>query len=141
MTPPPSSLPNQSDQQQQQLNNIHPTTNPTTTAPWTETSTATSASASASASANTPPRSTPRIMARYDTSTPSSQPFDETRRGLQARGKNYNMAGASSTKGGKDVGSVGHAKQYEERQKRDEAVAVLESEEMIMWIAASRNEV
>ena len=80
----------------------------------------------------------------------SSRPFDETRRGLQARGKNYNIGSGTSsvrtgfgTSAGSGAGAsaVGNAKKYEERQRRDEAVAVLESEEMIMWIAASRNEV
>ncbi|KAL7773468.1 hypothetical protein CFE70_003432 [Pyrenophora teres f. teres 0-1] len=136
MTPPPQSPPNQGDQQQQQhppaylttiLNNAHPTTTiPDTTAPWTEAPTATSASASAS----TPPRNTHRVSTRYDTNG--------------ARGKNYNIGSGISgaaTKGGLGTGGVaGSAKQYEERQRRDEAVAVLESEEMIMWIAASRNE-
>ncbi|KAI2484145.1 hypothetical protein Ptr902_03085 [Pyrenophora tritici-repentis] len=149
MAPPPQPQSNQGDQQQQQhppaylttiLNNAYPTTTiPETIAPWPE------APAVTSASASTPPRSTHRVSTCYDTGGgSSSRPFDETRRGLQARGKNYNigsgMSGAA-IKGGMGIGGiVGSAKQYEERQRRDEAVAVLESEEMVMWIAASRNE-
>jgi hypothetical protein len=52
-------------------------------------------------------------------------------RGLQARGKNYSMGSGS-----------GGGREWENRQKRDEAVRVLEGgEELIMWVAAARNEV
>ena len=54
----------------------------------------------------------------------------ETRRSLQARGKNYHFGAAGPQ--GKDC---------EERQRRDEAISILESEEMLMWIAGVRNEV
>jgi hypothetical protein len=54
----------------------------------------------------------------------------ETRRSLQARGKNYHF-GAAGPQG----------KNWEERQRRDEAISILESEEMLMWIAGVRNEV
>jgi hypothetical protein len=54
----------------------------------------------------------------------------ETRKSLQARGKNYHF-GSGGLQG----------REWEERQRRDEAVSILESEEMIMWIAGVRNEV
>ncbi|KAI4702127.1 hypothetical protein J4E81_002489 [Alternaria sp. BMP 2799] len=53
----------------------------------------------------------------------------ETRKSIQARGKNWNSFS------GEAQGRV-----WEERQKRDEAVSILESEEMLMWIAGVRNE-
>jgi hypothetical protein len=57
--------------------------------------------------------------------------FGATERGLQARAMNYNLGGSGS--GGRE---------WENRQKRDEAVRVLEGgEELIMWVAAARNEV
>ncbi|RYN86224.1 hypothetical protein AA0120_g8275 [Alternaria tenuissima] len=60
--------------------------------------------------------------------TPSKSML-ETRRSLQARGKNYHF-GAAGPQG----------KDWEERQRRDEAISILESEEMLMWIAGVRNE-
>lgn len=60
---------------------------------------------------------------------------EEMRRSLQARGKDYNVGGKRR--------SMGNGKEYdwEQRQQRDEAATILESEEMLLWIAASRNEV
>ncbi|KAI4695406.1 uncharacterized protein J4E84_002032 [Alternaria hordeiaustralica] len=53
----------------------------------------------------------------------------ETRKGIQARGKNWNSFSGEA-----------QGRAWEERQKRDEAVSILESEEMLMWIAGVRNE-
>jgi hypothetical protein len=60
----------------------------------------------------------------------------ELRYGLQARGQNYNVSG-------KAVWGRGRSKawEWEERQRRDEAASILDSEEMIMWFSAARNEV
>jgi hypothetical protein len=55
----------------------------------------------------------------------------ETRKSLQARGKNFHSSSTAETQG----------RAWEERQRRDEAVSILESEEMLMWIAGVRNEV
>ncbi|KAH7359883.1 hypothetical protein BKA66DRAFT_471790 [Pyrenochaeta sp. MPI-SDFR-AT-0127] len=72
------------------------------------------------ASSNTPPRA----------ARPSEQSgFSATQRGLQARGKNYNGPAA-----------VKSAESYEQRQRREEAACILESVEMLIWYAASRNE-
>ncbi|EMD69153.1 hypothetical protein COCSADRAFT_58197, partial [Bipolaris sorokiniana ND90Pr] len=69
---------------------------------------------------------------------------EDLRRNLQARGKNYNLissSSSSSNSAGKSVGAqASRAWGYEERQRRDEAAGILESEEMIMWIAGVRNE-
>ncbi|KAI4625560.1 hypothetical protein J4E80_002692 [Alternaria sp. BMP 0032] len=54
----------------------------------------------------------------------------ETRKSIQARGKNWNSFSGEA-----------QGRAWEERQKRDEAVSILESEEMLMWIAGVRNEV
>ena len=54
----------------------------------------------------------------------------ETRKSLQARGKNWHSASGDA-----------QGRAWEERQRRDEAVSILESEEMLMWIAGVRNEV
>ncbi|KAI4949145.1 hypothetical protein J4E91_005609 [Alternaria rosae] len=53
----------------------------------------------------------------------------ETRKSLQARGKNWHSASGDA-----------QGRAWEERQRRDEAVSILESEEMLMWIAGVRNE-
>ncbi|KAI4933874.1 uncharacterized protein J4E92_003543 [Alternaria infectoria] len=53
----------------------------------------------------------------------------ETRKSIQARGKNWNSFSGEA-----------QGRAWEERQKRDEAVSILESEEMLMWIAGVRNE-
>ncbi|KAF1943120.1 hypothetical protein EJ02DRAFT_453640 [Clathrospora elynae] len=55
------------------------------------------------------------------------QEFTATQRGAQARGKGNNVGG-----GGEEG--------YEARQLRDQAVGIVESEEMLMWFAAARNE-
>jgi hypothetical protein len=55
----------------------------------------------------------------------------ELRKSLQARGKNFHSNSTAETQG----------RAWEERQRRDEAVSILESEEMLMWIAGVRNEV
>lgn len=62
---------------------------------------------------------------------------------MQARGKNYDISGGGGGGAGKAVGAVqaSRAWGYEERQRRDEAAGILESEEMVMWIAGVRNEV
>ncbi|EUC39024.1 hypothetical protein COCCADRAFT_69742, partial [Bipolaris zeicola 26-R-13] len=67
---------------------------------------------------------------------------EELRRNLQARGKNYDISGGGGGGAGKAVGAVqaSRAWGYEERQRRDEAAGILESEEMVMWIAGVRNE-
>jgi hypothetical protein len=61
---------------------------------------------------------------------PPSKTTLDARRSLQARGKNYHT-GSGELQG----------REWEDRQRRDEAVSILESEEMIMWIAGVRNEV
>jgi hypothetical protein len=81
-----------------------------------------------------PPRASPRAS-RYEAERGASykanrKEFNQTKRSLQARGKNYNLGGGA-----------GSGKEYEERQRRDEALAVLESDEVLMWLAAARNEV
>ncbi|KAI4657894.1 uncharacterized protein J4E78_006283 [Alternaria triticimaculans] len=53
----------------------------------------------------------------------------ETRKSIQARGKNWNSFSGEA-----------QGRAWEERQKRDEAVSILESEEMLMWVAGVRNE-
>lgn len=73
------------------------------------------------ASSNTPPR-----PARP--SEPSG--FSATQRGLQARGKTHS-----------GLAAVKSAESYEQRQRREEAASILESVEMLIWYAASRNEV
>ncbi|EMD96118.1 hypothetical protein COCHEDRAFT_1072991, partial [Bipolaris maydis C5] len=70
---------------------------------------------------------------------------EDLRRNLQARGKNYNLGNSSSSSSsggaGKSAGAqASRAWGYEERQRRDEAAGILDSEEMIMWIAGVRNE-
>jgi hypothetical protein len=61
----------------------------------------------------------------------TNKPTIETRKSLQARGKNFHSSSTAKTQG----------RAWEERQRRDEAVSILESEEMVMWIAGVRNEV
>ena len=61
---------------------------------------------------------------------PSDGSFDEIKRSLQARGNNYT---SSSGSGGRE---------WENAQRRQDAVAILEGgEECVMWVAAARNEV
>jgi len=80
----------------------------------------------------------------FDPRSAHSKKEEELRRNLQARGKNYNLSNSSSSGAGagKSGGTqASRAWGYEERQRRDEAAGILESEEMIMWIAGVRNEV
>jgi hypothetical protein len=80
-----------------------------------------------------PARHSPRAprIASGSYNKDDGETFAETKRTLQARGKDYN------------TGSAGlQGKDWEMQQKRDEAVAILEGgEELVMWVAASRNEV
>lgn len=81
----------------------------------------------------------------FDPRSAHTKKDEDLRRNLQARGKNYNLissSSSSSNSAGKSVGAqASRAWGYEERQRRDEAAGILESEEMIMWIAGVRNEV
>ena len=55
-------------------------------------------------------------------------PFTPTQRSLQARNKAFDASAAA-------------AETYEQRQKRDEAHAVLQDVQALMWHAVARNEV
>ncbi|KAF1832138.1 hypothetical protein BDW02DRAFT_571387 [Decorospora gaudefroyi] len=53
-----------------------------------------------------------------------------TQRSLQARGKDFTTCNEKTD-----------SNAYAERQRRDEAASILESEEVVMWVAAARGEV
>ena len=63
------------------------------------------------------------------TSAAAQPPFTATQRSAQARHKDYTTR------------ANGPQESYEARQRRDEAACILDSSEMLMWFAASRNEV
>ncbi len=92
----------------------------------------TPAGASGSSSTTTPARNNAPRPTSGATEQTTTTAFSATQRGLQARGKAYNSELGERNRG---------AESYEERQRRSEASAILESAEMLIWYAGSRGEV
>ncbi|KAI8934851.1 hypothetical protein NX059_008530 [Plenodomus lindquistii] len=63
----------------------------------------------------------------------SSSNFSTAQRSAQARHKEWNSSGGSGR-------ASRSAESYEQRQERDRAATILDSEEMLLWFAAARNE-
>lgn len=76
----------------------------------------------------TPPAQQPSTCRASGSSTGNPQPFTPTQQSLQARNKPYSSPKAE-------------AEQYEARQRRHEAAAILESVELLLWFSMTRNEV
>lgn len=103
----------------------------------------------------TPPRPRPRLPPHHSPATTAHDaPFTAAQRSAQARGKPFantptnanthtNSARSLSSSlraGTRGGGPVLEAESYAQREARNEAAAILDSEEMLMWYAAARYE-
>lgn len=94
--------------------------------------------AGAPTSANTPPRPRPS-SAHFSAQQPQSN-ITPAQRSAQARGKPFSepRSVAAGIVGGRAKQS--DAESYAERERRNEAAAILDSQELLIWYAAARNE-
>lgn len=94
------------------------------------------APASATPHSSTPPR--PRQTSGQLQQAQAQQgPFTAAQRSAQARGKPFDTWQAGSSGRG---GRHNEPESYAQRQKRSEAAAILDSQEMLLWYSAARHE-
>lgn len=121
---PPATMPTNPNSQYLSTVLNHPATIPSHAAP-----------AQTTPHGSTPPRPRqPSTQLQPGAASAHAAPFTAAQRSAQARGKPFDTPGASGR------ARATSPESFASRQRRDEAAAILDSQEMLLWFSAARNE-